>query len=980
MLTHIFSYLHVDSQRNVGLVSKRFYSITTTQHLWRMAFFRYFPGHQALQDHFSRDTKDTSLAPSPELILSEARYFSRLTALATWRSEYLFRTTLLSSLARGKPSKAKAGIDSPIRAGSADKKSTAVLTYNSRLPWTVTCIDAIFENGNKGARAIHGASMFGVATMSDPTNGKVSKWGFEETNLDLDARATEATHNYHGLGSGPAATDNVMDVSQAYGMLAGQAIPGGKAFYRAPLDTSRIILESNDGIPVGQEDVPHVPSLLEGISSVWIAKSAALPTISNSMIGMFTGSTLGIVTAYAINTDPKFRQAYMTVRWAVSPGVPIISIKVDDNYSVKRKAAGRIWAVALNALGEVYYLDTLPLSLSTTLATGNTSIDAWKVGYAVPWKLLRETSRTAMADETGQLSTVSSKEVQRALDLANGNTHSSSSPVPNVGVVNELLRCQPTYFRQTCQNWDMRRRLEVDFAADDGHDAGEHVFVLDCGHGKPTAITRFTREVKVVASKEPEPIVRSSIFGGSAIVQQPSSPQLPNTFDRHHWVSQSMGSNNLAKMILSASALDNSTPSLYTLAEDPLCNTIEVDKTDLSDDTFQKRIPGRRARYLVVGTECGAVLAWNSRARKNDETIQPIRVIQTSSPKIQCVAASSLYIVHGGSDGLVQAWDPLASMSDAVRTLNSKSTGPIHRRLRNLPALEAGFDCGTQAGAIFMDPDATNLRGIVSFGWLLKCWSYSAHNPNKGRKRRTRHSDAHARLASRRQANHVSDFIAEEEKEMIRSNEERRREVSRMQSRFGAFGDLTEEEALEYAQILSSEAFAADEQRRASDSGADLDTASSFSDVTPEPSIIEQKSPVSMLTTDGEDEYDEHLQQALRLSLMETVEASPTPARSQGADDFDFVVKYKPKGGRKAKTPRSNPQSPSGRIMGNTSLRPGVSTYQMTADDDLAFAISLSLQDQEGLAPLSSSLKSEDDFPALNHRDGPAAKGKGKAQ
>lgn len=930
-----------------------------------MAFFRYFPGHQALQDHFTRNTKDTSLAPSTELVLSEARYFSRLTALATWRSEYLFRTTLLSSLARGKPTKSKAGIESPLRAGSAGKKSTAVLTYNSRLPWTVTCIDAVFDNGSKGPRAIHGTSMFGVATMSDPTNGKVSKWGFEETNLDLDGLGVGNLDNYHGLGSGPVATNNVMDVSQAYGMIAGQGIPGGRAFYRAPLDKARMTLESNDGIPLGQANVPHVPSLLEGICGVWVAKSATLPTISNSMVGMFTGSTLGIITAYAINTDPKLRQAYMTVRWAVSPGVPIISIKVDDNYSIKRKASNRVWAVALNALGEVYYLTQLPVGLSPQAATGNSSIDAWKVGYETPWKLLQGTRRIASVNEIGQPSSLSTKEAHKALGLINDNTDNSVHNVPDINRVNELLRCDSAYFRQTYENWAMIRRLEVDFAADDGQEAGEHIFVVNY----PTGITRFTRSVKIIQVQRPEPILRPSIFGGSANVQQVAGSHLSNVVDRHNWVSQSLGF-NLKNVNISASALDNSIPSLYTLAEDPLCTPQEGEKADADDERIQRRIPGRRARYLVAGTECGAVFVWNSRARQSDEDISPIRIIQTSSPAIECVAASSLYIVHGGSDGLVQAWDPLASMSDAVRTLNSKSTGPIHRRLRNLPALEAGFDCGTQAGAIFMDPDATNLRGIVAFGWLLKCWSYSAQNPNKGRKRRTRHGDAHARLASRRQANHVSDFIAEEEKEMIRSNEERRREMSRMQARFGAFGDLTEEEALEYAQILSSESYAADEQRRASDSGADtgadLDTVSSFSDVTPEPSIIEQKSPVSMLTTDGEDEYDEHLQHALRLSLMETVEASPS-SRSQGTADFDFVVKYKPKGGRKTKTPRSGPQSPSGRILGNASLRPGVSTYQMTTDDDLAFAISLSLQDQEGLAPLSSSLKSEDEFPALNH-------------
>lgn len=949
-----------------------------------MAFFRYFPGHHSLEDGFHREGKDTPLTPSSDLVQSETRSFSRLTPLATWRSEYLFRTTLMSSLARGKPGRTKTDVDSP-RPSYVDKKSSAVLTYNSRLPWAVTNIDVVFENGSKPPRAMHGTSTFGVATMSDPTTGKVSKWGFEDAHLSLDARDPESPLNFYGLSLGPAATENVMDLSQIFGVVTGEAIPGGRAYYRAPSDTVRRSLESHGGVPAAEETIPRVPSVLEGICSVWITKSAAVPTISKAMVGMLTGSTLGIVTAYSLNTDPKLRQGGIAARWAVSPGVPIIALKVDENYSVKRKTACRIWAVALNALGEVYYLDKLPAAVQAPASSSIAAVDAWNVGYASGWTLLENTKRLPNIDENGKVLADSAEAVQAAYLLATKPAMSRDERIANATATSVMLRREPAYFRQHCQRWDMRRRLEVDFAADDGQGSGEAIFVIDCGHAATAAITRFVRQ-QVLQTPAPAivetPPAQQSIFGVTAEDRKASSPpEVPNTAHSREWLCQTFDLKDQQSTKLSASALDNSTPSLLIMNEDPLCVTEEAEED--ADEVLPKQIPGGRTRYLVIGTDNGAVLVWNSRARQSTDAIEPIRAIKTTSPMVRCVAASSLYVLHGGSDGLVQAWDPLASTLEAVRTLNSKSNGQLNRRLRSHPAWDASVDCGAQVNAIYMDPDATNLRGVVAFGWSLKCWSYSAQNPNKRGKRRNKHVDAHACLASRRQATHFSGFIAEEEKEMARSSAERRRELSRLKARFGvgAFGDLSDREAIEYAQILSSEAFLADEQRRASDSGGDtsleIDSVSSVSDMTPEPSILDHRSSESILTSHEEDEYDEELQRALRLSLMESTanDVPSSPIGDRSPDDFEFMVKYKPKGGRKSKGPRSTPQSPSGRIetpnVGGSSSAGGVASPSQ--DMDLALAMSLSMQDQEHQLDFAPS--SYEEFPALS----PGGAGKGKA-
>ena len=173
ILTHILSHLHPDSHGAVALVSKRFYVLATTPHIWRLAFLRYFPGHTSLDEKFLKASADLWNEPSSDIVRSETRYFGRLTPLATWRSEYVFRTRLLRSVVRGRPNTSSGGIGSSVRASQLGKKSSAVLTYNSKLPWVITNVHAIFDNGKKPPRALQGCSTLGVATMSDPTTGKI---------------------------------------------------------------------------------------------------------------------------------------------------------------------------------------------------------------------------------------------------------------------------------------------------------------------------------------------------------------------------------------------------------------------------------------------------------------------------------------------------------------------------------------------------------------------------------------------------------------------------------------------------------------------------------------------------------------------------------------------------------------------------------------------------------------------------------------
>lgn len=1011
ILTHVLSHLHPDSHASVALVSKRFYSLVTTPHAWRMAFLRYFPGHESLDQKTLRASHNIWTDPDTDAVRSETRYFGRLTPLATWRSEYLFRTRLLRNLTRGKPGTSSGNIGSSVRSSQSGKKVSAVLTYNSKLPWLVTHVHAVFNNGKKAPRAIQGASDLGVATLSDPTSGKIEKWGLEDafTLAQLDEVVPDLIP--YGLGDGPAATPNVMDVSQPYGMLAGEGFPGGRAYFRGVSEMRGRYLGAESGVVDTYSEIPKIPEMSEAVTSVWLAKSSAVLAMTQSMVGMLTGSNIGVVTAYALGWDPsgpRYSNGDMTARWILSPGVPIVSLKVDENYSLKRRSASRVWAVALNALGEIYYLTSTPSGPIERKGEDMTK-NAWFTGRSVYWHLLEATRRTARPDELDKnvlKGAYSPRSPSKFMKL------SKEQLTAEAREIEKFLRHKPAHFRKVCEGWDMQRRLEVDFAADDGNGAGENIFVFECGliEDQPACIKRYARAISSLQTGAVEEIKAStdqvaSLFGSgiqdsgskeniSKLGKPASPPSTPLTPSEpaspmHDWRISTMNLKGHGQAVISATALDCTAHSLLTLAEDPLHEMNELVMAAAAPGPVEQgsgEVPGRRARYLVAGTKTGAVLVWNSRGEDDSNSmLSPLREIQTESPEISCVASTSLYLVHGGSDGLVQAWDPLASTLDPIRTLNARSNGRVPRHMMTMnPALRDSNYCAV--GSIHLDADPTVLRGVVSFGAFMRYWAYSSTGHPTGRKRRHRHSDVPGRAATRRIGGAVTGFIAAEEAELRRENEQKAREQTRLRKRFGlgALGDLTEVEALRYAQMVSEEAYLLDEQRRTSDSAADagLDTASSFSETTadaetPEPSLSGHETHPSVLTED-EDEYEQQIQQAIRLSLIEGVNDIGQSPRGSNSGDYNIAIKFKPRPRKTRSSGSSSPLASQTPINGPKAISsihhatPGVDD-----DEDLALALSLSLQTQETdyQGVIYGAGDEEEHFPSLD--GGYAAKGKG---
>ena len=941
MLTHILSHLPPKSLTDMALVSHHFHGLVTTPHAWRMAFARYFPGAQALSKFALHGYVTGEFSAT---LVIEKRLFTRLTAHASWRNEYILRTGLLQSLARGKP--AESPVDSEDRRSrpKVAHKLNAQVTYNSNLVTTVNHVHASFgSQSKKRLSVIHGTDEGGSACLSDPRKGKVDHWGFADPRLFSQFVEHFPGDAQYGLGPGEViGIPNVMSVSQLHGMVYAEGFPGGSLYYRSTEEHRGRILAFAPEFASPELGIPRVYGL-ETVCSVWIARTSNLPDISGGLVGILSGSSQGILSSFSLGTNDlcerRLGRGEVTARWVLSPGVPIIAIAVDENFSVKRQRSRRIWAVVLNALGEVYYLSQLPLQPSIVpkkLDALFLERLAWKTGRSVCWTLIESTRRVAKSDPFGDSSFDGSYSPQASW---NGMECSAEQITTETKEIEAFMQRKPKKFRELCDGWDMRRKMEVDFGASDEDEGGEGVVVVNCGldEGHVATIKRFTRckmtesGNKLLFAPGPTTITEANSRGGSALMpntiysdkdesawsfkdiklsrrSSAASQETTGLQVAEEWRTAIFELGSLKSAQITAVAMDMSTFALLTMQEDPLV-TLESSSGFSTPSSYIEDsvhlpmspldIPGQRGRFIAVGTSTGAVIIWNLRDPvSNDKTlnsfISPVRIIQTDSPEISCLALSALYLVHGGNDGLVQAWDSLASNSEPIRTLNSRFSSRARRRLIQAQASPGGIGINLfAAGAVYLDPDPTILRGVVSLGAHLRYWSYSslATDQYKSKKRRIRRSGMTGNHGADRFSGigrgAIKNYIANEKLALEQDKKVKRKEGERLASRFGLnlLGPgASEEEVLAYATLLSEEFAASEEEKRKSSrSNSDQDANGYLK--------VEDRDAVHLLPM--HDDEDADLAEAIRRSLQESHWGSKSEFEdSEDISPAAFTVRY----------------------------------------------------------------------------------------
>ncbi|OQE20235.1 hypothetical protein PENFLA_c017G09536 [Penicillium flavigenum] len=1005
VLTHILSHLSPQSLSAITLVSRRFHALVTTPHAWRIAFSRFFPGPHAVEDGRRSDTDAADLQ-------SDRRFFTRLTALASWRSEYILRTRLIQSLSRGKPAQFNPSKKHGTVRAASTRHGSAIATYTSQLLFPVSHIHASFRP-DKNPLFIHGAAEQGIASASDPSTVKVGTWGVSDHQMFRHFADMFPGEAQYGLGSGDiVGIPNVMDVSQPYGMVYGEGCPQGRSYFISATEQRGRFLGASDlgsHPPLG---IPAVNMITHAVCSVWIAKSPGILKMTQGLVGMLSGSSSGVLTSYSLGPHPAYERRYepgqVTARWVLCPGVPIIGIVVDDQYSIKRHSGKRIWAVALNALGEIFYLTELPrapeIPLTAKLNTEQLDEVAWKTGRGVHWDMVEASRRVARPDPFNREFVDGSYSPQSSSDSMGLSEHQIAAETKEI---EKFMSFKPKHFRKVCESWDMQRDLKVDFAGDDGCGAGESVIIIARGSGEDAkaSIRRFMRTASksdFSSSDTPEPLSGTpeappSLFGGPVNISSPtvtsslppsrSSGRMGSPSTNFRWRLSDFVFGDRKSTEVSTSALDTSTFATLTAEEDPLLamsgsSTSSVTSSPMLPHMDRPRsgleVPGQRARYLAVGTRTGMVFVWDIRApaAKSAEIINSIsslRTIQTDSPQVSSVAITSLYLVHGGNDGLVQAWDPLASSTKPIRTINSRFSTRARRRLVQAEASILGVGNNYYAtGAICLDTDPTVLRGMVSLGTHLRYWSYSSSEADqyKSNKRRLRHLMRGSNGAGEGQRfknsgrGAIEDFIEDERIDMERQRIADEKERAHLSARFGIdlLGpDIDEDQLLAYAQLLSEEACSASVPKP-TDSAAVSSSATSTSFDTVAPSSVgygEISSSSSPYQDPADDNVDDELAEAIRLSLLdEQCAASPLDQTSS------IPIKYA-KGVQPPRQPSPGAEAESSR------------QQEM---DDLEFAIQLSLAEGKSR---EDGEEVWEEFPSLAPGPVPASpsgKGKGKAR
>jgi len=792
---------------------------------------------------------------------SEKRSFTRLSASATWTGEYLLRTKLLRCLNRGRPA-----LPFACPAPGKSNKGYATFTFSSRLRFGISHLHAKFGPvlDKRLPQFIHGLGAAGTVSSSDK-RGKFDGWGLvDRASFNVFTELYPGTAQWGGGTGEVVGVPNVMDLSSTHGMIHGEGVPGGFAYYLASGEKHGRYLAKFTDECSHKDGMPRLSSEEVSICAVWIAKSPGVSNVTKGLMGMLVGSSNGVLSAYTLgpssNRDQRFERGELTARWVISPGVPIIAIAIDEQFSEARRLGGRVWAVVLNALGEVFTLtstleqDALPTVSEEGLPFAKET-RAWRTGQTAPWRLVRMSQR----DERQMLS------IMEAVPEYYTKSVWGSADNEDFNAFEAWARKTPAQIKADFDGWDMCRRLEVDFAGDDGKGAGENIMIITCGAGddQSASIIRYTRctlfqpgdvhprGVSATTLPLDGPEAQTSIFNNPSWsfheVNADHSKEIPRTVasssteDSTEWRRSDLAFGRYRSMLITASALDNSLYASTTAAEDLALRHQRVNANEgakakdkrsntSADDYAPLRAPGQRARFIAVGSGSGSIFLWDIRAPPSSNikvvnTIKTFRVIHTDSPEISSLALSSLYLVHGGSEGLVQAWDPLASTLEPVRTISSRTTLNARRRAviaaQNNPIVQVQMaNTSYAASAICLDPDPNILRGVVAIGSHLRYWSYSSTDAtdelSKSQKRRMNRalrglnsgsSDAYNGTRRVSMKGVVGQQMAERNID-LKEQQAEEKEERRIAGRYGLDllgDDASEEEMLAYAKLLSQE-------------------------------------------------------------------------------------------------------------------------------------------------------------------------------
>ncbi|KAK6356122.1 hypothetical protein TWF718_000496 [Orbilia javanica] len=706
--------------------------------------------------------------------------------MGTHRSEYILRTQLLRSLKRGRPY-----VNSGIKPSSSNNSSNfSMITYNPKLhESTITHLHADFSRN----RVIAASQYTGLYSYSDPRTGYV----------EVEQRGHPG---YASFGLQYVSPDGIgaMDLSESRGQIIGDARIGFPSFFveraNGPLAPIRFVNE-------------HGPDA--AITCTWISKKDTIVNTSGNRIVSASGSSKGVV---------QFQDS--TSRWMsflICPGIPILEIRIDDGYTKTRERRNRVWCVVVNALGEVWYMKgKLPNRL---VALGRNMGEQPEQEFT-PWYYIPATKKENSPVGIGVLAPEDGTPDFKIVQQQNNWMHMDQDI---------MAVAYPAH-------WGLDYFVEADFG-------GQNFIVgrKGCEEGpnsnkQRASLSKFTRILDNVREELVSEVFIKNVYGRGyhkeveEPVPRPSDELEPP--DEWHNIELLIPKNTGKDWaFITAVAIDMSNLALLSPNEDPILTRVKSQPWTSSP----LQVPGQLSRLFAVGTDTGTVHVYNARHPVSSSTpsLPPLHTITTASPSISSLALSSLYLVHGGTDGLVQAWDPLVSLSEPIRAIHSRFSTRARRRLAQAAASFQGIgENQFAARAIFLDPDATQLRGIVALGTHIRSWSFSSsvekvqENSSARRRKKNARGGGTGHLHGRGRGSNspktpLGRDILDERERIQKVKWEDEKTKTKMAQRFGVGEGMTEEEMIMYAMMISEESF--EKERGLAGSGEDCEE-SSFGD------------------------------------------------------------------------------------------------------------------------------------------------------
>ncbi|KAJ6259417.1 hypothetical protein Dda_6319 [Drechslerella dactyloides] len=725
----------------------------------------------AWKDAFARYFPQHNTPAGSDVYPTTARYYTRLSELGTHRSEYILRTQLLRSLKRGRPS-----LPQGVKPSSSNS-NFSMITYNPKLhESTITHLHANFAKN----RVIAASQYTGLFSHSDPRTGYVT----------VDQRGHPG---YSSFGLQYISPDGIgaLDLSEPRGQIIGDAREAPPSFFveRAGTDNPPVRFVTD-----------HGPGA--SITCVWLAKKDTIVNTSGGSIVSASGSSKGVV---------QFQDAAgKWISFAVCPGIPILQLRLDDGYTKARERRDRIWCILINALGEVWYMKgKFPKYPSTH---NFSDVEESPTDFR-PWHYIPSTKKENSPVGIGIL---------EPLDT-----------LPSTDAIQQheiLMHTEPEVMATTySEHWSEDYFLEADF--------GGQNFVAGCKGGEGSVnsnkrraeMSRYSR----ILDNNREDIIsevfikhvykRGSYEQVEESVARPSDEiEPPDTWG--HTTLEIPRNTGKDYAFITAIAIDMSSLALLSPNEDSLLKRPPTDRAPTP-----QQVPGQLARLFAIGTYTGSIHVYNIRhplSTSPEASLPPLHSIATASPSISSLALSSLYLVHGGTDGLVQAWDPLVSITEPIRAIHSRFSTRARRRLAQAALSVHGIgENQFAARAIFLDPDPTSLRGIVALGTQIRSWSFGTsaekvqENSNARRRRRNPRTNnpylANAGATRVKTGNSSKSPLPRDiMDETDRIAHTRRQDAVtklKLAARFGVGHDdmkgMTEDEMVMYAMMMSEESF-----------------------------------------------------------------------------------------------------------------------------------------------------------------------------